>query len=424
VKLRSVNRFLQPIERGLKNRVSKPIRLYLKVQLARRYRSALRVFGRACFIGITGSCGKTTATELIAAILAREGRVQKGSHENTALCFARTILAVSPRHRFCVSEISAQMPGVMEESTKLLQPQIGVVTHIGQDHYGNFRSLEATAAEKGKLVEALPANGVAVLNADDPYVYGMRERTRARVITYGLSVDATVRGENVSCVWPTPMSLDVCCAQQRLHVQTRLLGEHWAYTVLAALSAATATGVALERAVQAIETFDPVPYRMSPHETPDGVVFISDTWKAPLWTMPACLDFLRKARAPRKILVAASISDTPKSFYHRYKIVIQQALDAADKIIFVGEHAHSALRARRYPNDDRVMAFDTLYRLNSFLDEYLHAGDLVLLKGSEKADHLHRIVLARTGGIACWREHCGKHRYCSECRHLHSPAGP
>jgi len=420
MKLRFVNRFFKPIERRLKNRFLKPLKDRLKFELAKKYRYVLGVFGKVCFVGVTGSCGKSTTTELIAAILAKEGRVRKGSHANTMPSFVKTILSVSPRHRFCVNEISGHLPGVTEKSAKLLKPQIGVVTHIGQDHYSSYRNLESTAAEKGKLVEALPVNGAAVLNADDPYVYEMRKRTRAQVITYGLSSDATVRGEGVSCAWPRPMSLDVCYAEKRLHVQTRLLGEHWAYAVLAALSTGIAAGVSLERAVQAVETFDPMPYRMSPHQTPDGVTFISDNWKTPLWSIPASLDFMRTAKAERKVVVMGSISDTPKSFCDRYRAVVRQTFDVVDKTVFVGDHARSALRARPRPEDDRVMAFDTLYQLNSFLSDYLKTGDLVLLKGTEHVDHLQRIVLSRTNGIACWREKCGKYRFCSDCRFQHS----
>ncbi len=409
MQLRFGIRFFQPIKSRIK--------LRLKYELARRYRFVLGVLGKVCFIGVTGSCGKTTTKELIAAILAKEGRVQKSNQVvNTTPYVAKTILTVSLWHRFCVGEVSAPSPGIMEESAKLFQPQICVVVHIGQDHYSNYRNLESTAAEKGKLVESLPAGGTAVLNADNPYVFDMCKRTKAQVITYGLSAGAIVRGENVSCAWPKPMSLDICYAEKRFHIQTRLLGEHWAYAVLAAIAAGIAAGVPLERAVQAVESFDPVPGRMSPHETADGVTFIRDDWKAPMWTMPASLNFMRTADAMRKIIVIGSISDTPKSFYQRNRFVIQQTLDVADKIIFVGEHAGSALRATPTPEDDRIMAFRTLYQLNSFLSNYLKAGDLVLLKGSIRTDHLQRIVLRRTNDIACWREKCNKMRFCSDCR--------
>jgi len=419
-----INRFFRPKKRFVKVHFFKPIKSRLKLELAKRYRTVLGVLGKVCFIGVTGSCGKTTTTELIASILADEGQVQKGSCANTIDSVGKTILTVLPRHRFCVNEVSGHFPGAMEKSAKLFQPQIGVVTNIGQDHYSNYRNLESTAAEKGKLVEALPVDGVAVLNIDDPYVSAMRKRTRARIITYGLSADAMVRGENVSCSWPRPMSLDVCYAEKWLHVQTQLLGKHWAYAVLAALATGIVVGVSLERAVQAIKTFAPVPGRMSPREIPNGVTFIRDDWKAPLWTIPASLDFMRTAKAQRKVIVIGSISDTPKSFHDRYKIIIRQSLDVVDKIVLVGDHAHSALKARPHPENECVMAFDTLYQANSFLSNYLKAGDLVLLKGSIRADHLQRIVLSRTNNTACWREKCGKFRCCSDCRLLHSPLVP
>ncbi len=407
------------------NRFFKPIKSYLKFELAKRYRTVLGVLGKVCFIGVTGSCGKTTTKELIAAILAHEGQVRKSNQViNTTRYVAKTILTVYPWHRFCVSEVSAPSPGIMEKSAKLFQPQIGVVAHIGQDHYSNYRNLESTAAEKGKLVEALPVGGVAVLNIDNPYVSAMRKRTRAQVITYGLSADAMVRGENVSCAWPRPMSLDICYAEKQLHVQTQLLGKHWAYAVLAAIATGIVVGVSLEHVVQAIKTFAPVPGRMSPRETPDGVTFIRDDWKAPLWTIPASLDFMRTAKAQRKVIVIGSISDTPRSFHDRYKTVIRQSLDVVDKIILVGDHARSAIKARPHSENECVMAFDTLYQLNSFLNNYLKAGDLVLLKGSTRADHLQRIVLSRTNNTACWREKCGKFRFCSDCRLLHSPFVP
>jgi len=220
------------------------------------------------------------------------------------------------------------------------------------------------------------------------------------------------------------MSLDVCYAQKRFHVQIQLLGKHWAYAVLAAISTGIAAGISLERDVQAVKTFAPVLNRMSPYETTDGITFICDDCKAPLWTISASLDFMRTAKAERKVAVIGSISDTPKNFHDRYRTVIRQALDAVDKIVFVGDHAHIALKARPHPEDDRVMAFDTLYQLNSFLSNYLKAGDLVLLKGSMNADHLQRIVLSRTNDIACWQEKCGKLRFCSGCRYQHSPSVP
>jgi UDP-N-acetylmuramoyl-tripeptide--D-alanyl-D-alanine ligase len=407
------------------NKILKPIKQLVKYELAGGYRRTLDKLGNICFIGITGSCGKTTTTELLAAILAKEGQVHKCSHLNAAEAVVDTILTVSPRHRFCIQELSAGKPGLITKTAKLLRPQIGLVTNIGQDHYSSFRTLEATAAEKGKLVEMLPPDGTAVLNADDLHVFDMRKRTKAKVVTYGLSAEAIVRGENVSCVWPERMSLDVCFEGKRVHVQTQLLGEHWAYTVLAAVAAAISAGVSLEHAVEAIEAFEPIPYRMCPYKTADGVTFISDNWKAPFWSIPASLDFMRKANAQRKISVIGTISDTPKGFADRYRAVIRQTRDIVEKTIFVGEHALTALRFRQNPDDQSIMAFCTLVQLDTFLNSYLRPGDLVLLKGTENEDHLQRIIISRTHiskqDNICRREKCGKKRFCDDCRHLFVP---
>lgn len=199
-------------------------------------------------------------------------------------------------------------------------------------------------------------------------------------------------------------------------MQTRLVGAHWVHTVLASLSAALAAGVSLPRAVEAVEAFEPILGRMSPHETPGGVTFVSDAWKAPFRTIPASLEFLRTARAQRKIVVVGTVSDTPKGFEQRYKTIAKQALDVADKVLFVGDHAHAALKARTNPQDDRVMAFGMLYQLECYLRTYLKSGDLVLLKGTTKTDHLQRIVMARTDDkMACWREKCNHPCFCAAC---------
>jgi UDP-N-acetylmuramoyl-tripeptide--D-alanyl-D-alanine ligase len=413
--VKSVQSTISHAARTLKQRFLRPARLRLRHALARTYRPLL---GRTCFIGITGSCGKTTTTELIAAILAEDSRVRRSSHLNTSDQIAQTLLASWPADRFCVSEISGHSLKGLTSSIELLRPSIGVVTNIGYDHYRSHRTLQTAAAVKSRLVESLPASGTAILNADDPNVIPMRERTKARVITYGLSPDAMLRGQNVSSAWPARLSLDISFGVDTVHVQTQLLGEHWASAVLAAVAASVVAGVTLPQAAARVETFKPVPYRMCPHQTPDGITFISDNWKAPLWTLPGSLDFVRKASAPRKIVIIGSISDTPRSFSDRYKIALKQSIHIADMTIFAGEHAFSALRSSLYDRN-KVMAFTSLPPLSTFLSGYLQPGDLVLLKGVEEVDHLQRLILTRTGEVTCWQT-CRKRRFCDDCRHLYA----
>lgn len=391
-------------------------------RLASLYR---RFLGHCRFVGVTGSSGKTTTKELIGAMLATQGPcwVNSGTH-NMMHHVAHTILKMPRRYQFCVHELGGPQPNALAKTVKMFRPHIGVVTQVGYDHYTAYRGLEAIAAEKAKLVEALPASGAAVLNADDPRVLAMRERTRARVLTYGLSEEAMVRGEDIVSAWPETLSLSVVYARNRLRVQTRLLGEHWASAVLAALATGIALGLPLEEAARAIGDVPPVYCRLSPHAMPDGVTFIQDSWKAAFYTFPASLRFLKTAHAARKVAIIGTISDAPGKAPKRYRQVAQQALKVADRVIFVGQWAPSALKGAPPEDAPRLFAFDDIYKLRPFLRDFLTAGDLVLLKGSATVDHLERLVLDWETEFPCWRLACKRMMLCPECRYRHRPFVP
>lgn len=370
------------------------------------------------FIGVTGSAGKTTTTQLIGACLQVAGRVRKTNRLvgrlNGPRFAAQLVLTTTPLHRFGVSEFGVGGPGMMAEYVEAMPPDIGVVTNVAWDHYTAFRGLEATAREKRVLVEALPAHGTAVLNVDDPHVAAMGPFTRARILTFGLSAEAAVRGEDVAAVWPERLSLGVRYGNERVRVQTRLVGGHFAHAVLGALATAVAAGVPLGEAARALESVEPVDGRYSVH-TIRGVTFIRDDWKAPLWSIPAALQFLGTARARRRILILGTISDYPGDSSQKYRAVARQALLVADKVLFVGPMAHCALRARDASNPDALAAFDRLSALDQFLQGFLQDGDLVLIKGSATADHLQRLVLSRSGDNRCWEPACGRAIYCTAC---------
>lgn len=367
---------------------------------------------------MTGSAGKTTTTKLIAACLRTAGRVRETDRLvgqlNGQRFATQLVLTTTPLHRFCVSEFGIGGPGMMASYVEAMPPDIGVVTNVAWDHYSAFRGLESTAREKRVLIEALPAHGTAVLNGDDPHVVGMRAFTRAGILTFGLSAEADVRGEEVSAVWPDRLSLTVRHGSERVRVRTRLVGEHFAHAVLGALATAVAAGVPIGDAARALESVEPVDGRYSVH-TVRGVTFIRDDWKAPLWSIPAALRFLGSARARRKIFILGTISDYPGDSSQKYRAVARQASPVADKILFVGNMAHCALRARDPSDPDRIGAFDSVLALDQFLQGFLQDGDLVVIKGSATADHLQRLVLSRSGDNQCWEPACGRAMFCSAC---------
>jgi aminoacyl-tRNA hydrolase len=352
---------------------------------------------RTVFIGITGSSGKTTTKELIAAILSKQLRGQKSPQTcNTPYHVARQVLRTRTHDNFSAIEVSAIDLGrpVMDIVLELFEPRISVVTNIAADHLDCFGSVEAIAAEKGKLVAALPANGTAVLNADDPHVIAMRNKCAGRVITYGLAPDAAFRAENIRSNWPNRLSFTALCDNKKVQIETQLCGSHLIHNVLAALAVGHVMGIPLASAADAIRDIRPVGGRMSPVPISNGVTFIRDDWKATLSAIPSVLEFMQQATAERKIVILGTISDYQGQADLKYLAVAKQALAVADVVLSVGPWSSRCLRARRHPDDDAVRAFATVEQLSKFLRGFLKAGDLVLVKGSGPADRLQRIVTA------------------------------
>ena len=399
---------------GVYKRLLQPTYERLYWLVARAHRARLN---DTVFIGVTGSVGKTTTRNFINSVLATtlSGRVADGTRNNVHSA-ARSILECArPGDGFHVVEVSAPEPGWLPRQLQLVRPRIGVVTAIGTDHYTAWGSVEAIAAEKGRLVRSLPRDGVAILNADDPRVLAMAGDFDGRTITYGISADAAVRAVNVSDSWPDRLSFDLVHGGQSVFVQTHMCGTQWVPAALAAAAAGIVLGVPLESIAEGLARVEPVNARMSPVVLLDGVAFIRDDCKAPIGSIPPALEFLRTARAKRKIAIIGTISDIVGNAGRAYVKVARQALAIADVVCFVGPRAFVAMPAKTDPDDGRLKAFGTVRAAQAFLSSFLEPGDLVLLKGSNAADHLYRLILSRISPVACWRMDCKRHGYCDRC---------
>ncbi len=387
------------------------------------------------FIGITGSCGKTTTKDLAAGLLA--GRLRGSCNAGSGNCgtdLVQTVLLAKPADDFCIQELGAWGPGTLDAGIQLVQPHVGVILNVRRDHYSRFQGLEHTRDEKAKVVECLPPTGIAILNTDDPYVASMRIRTRARVLTFGSGDDADFRIGAVRSVWPDRLSFDLSVQDERRVVRTQLIGEHVVGSAAAAIAIAHTLGVPLDEAIERIAILPPTARRMSSLVTGSGVAVVRDDFKAVSDSLDETLHFLDSARADRKVLVVGRISDHPGRSRSVYTSFAHAAGAIADLLIFVGERPESLWGQNRRLAPEflaefsgaraKVVLFQTVRDASRFLRNELRSGDLLVLKGSGASDHLERILLEHQATVRCWRADCGLVTACDSCPLLETPAEP
>ena len=252
-------------------------------------------------VGLTGSAGKTGTKDLIAQLLGRIGSTvfTQGSFNNE-LGLPLTALRVAPDTRFLVLEMGARGKGHIAELTEITPPRIGAVLNIGAAHLGEFGSREGTAEAKGELVEALPPEGTAVLNADDPLVRTMAARTRARVVWFGESEQADVRAEDVRLDRAGRPAFTLVARGGSAPVALRLYGEHQVSNALAAAAVALECGLDVAAAADALSGARSLSrWRMELTDRPDGVTVINDAYNANPDSMRAPCRRSPRARAGR-----------------------------------------------------------------------------------------------------------------------------
>lgn len=245
-------------------------------------------------VALTGSAGKTSTKDLIAQLQQRRGpTVWTPGNFNNEIGLPVAVLRCTADTRFLVLEMGARGVGHIRHLTELAPPRIGVVLNVGSAHVGEFGGRERIAEAKGELVEALPTaadGGVAVLNVDDPLVRGMASRTRARVVWFGESEEATVRAENVRLTEEGRPSFTLHTPSGCADVILRLYGEHHVSNALAAAAVAHESGMPVAEIADALSAAGSLSrWRMEVTERADGVTVVNDAYNANPESMRAAL---------------------------------------------------------------------------------------------------------------------------------------
>ena len=358
----------------------------------------------ATIIGITGSSGKTSTKDLVAALVERAGpTIAPPGSFNNELGHPYTVLRADASTRFLVLETSARGIGHIRALTRIAPPRIGVVLNVGSAHLGEFGSREAIATAKGELVEALPAatdGGVAILNADDPLVASMANRTRARVVTVGESPGADVRADQVQLDDLGHATFRLNSRAGTTMVTLPLVGGHHVGNALAAAAVALECGLSVPAIAEALSAAGPRSrWRMELVERTDGVVVINDAYNANPESVRAALKTLAaigRARPARTVAVLGEMAELGADAADEHDAIGRLAvrLDIS-RLIAVGAAArpmaHGAALEGSWDGESTWVA-DSDAAL-TLLQHELRPGDVVLVKASRAAS-LERIAIA------------------------------
>jgi len=338
-------------------------------------------------IGVTGSTGKTTTKEAIAAVLSTRFRVFR-NYANYSGRYGLPIALgrLESHHEMAVLELAADSFDEVRDLAALTRPRVGVVTAVNEAHIEHLGSLEAIAQEKGRLVEVLPAGGLAVLNCDDARVLSMRERTRAHVCTYGLSSQADVIAREIQCRLEG-VDFTLLHRGKRCPVRLRLLGQHNVYAALAAIAVGDHYSIPLPEALSALAELPPQRGRLCPLLGRGGSLLLDDTYSASSASSLAALDALARLPAGRRIAVLGDMEQLGEFSLEAHRQVGCRAAKAVDYLITKGEKARWIAEAAEEAGLDRSRIYVT-YRSEEAvarLQEDLCEDDMVLVKGSAEA---------------------------------------
>lgn len=349
--------------------------------LARYVVSRLR--DQLTVVGVTGSQGKTSTKDLLAAVLSSTApTVATSGSLNNELGVPITMLRADPTTRFLVLEMGARHVGQIAAFADLIAPDIAVVLNVGSAHLGKFGSAAAIARAKGELVQGLAPGGTAILNTDDPRVVAMHALTNGPVLTFGQAVHADVRVcDLVLDRLARPSFTLTTPGGASTPVTLPILGAHQALNASAAVAAGLAAGVPTDTAAAALATASVSKWRLEVRDLACGATLLNDSYNAHTESILAGLDTLAAVDARRRIAVLGEMLELGDDSDREHRAVGAYATARADLVVTIGDVARAIASAA----GDRAVALPDNDAAIDWLRHQLTAGDVVLIKASRGA---------------------------------------
>ena len=348
-------------------------------QIARFWRRKLNLR----VIGITGSVGKSTTKEMVAEVLGTRYRTLRSpGNLNNEIGLPLTILRLGSGYERAVLEMGFYVPGEIQFLCDIALPHIGVVTNVGTVHAERAGSQEAIARGKSELVQALPSDGVAILNFDDPWVRRIEEKTKARVFFYGLSPEAHLWADQIEGLGLDGIRFRLHYKGETIHSHVPMIGRHSVHTALRAAAVGLNDGLNWQEIFEGLAQGH-TQLRLVAVRSQTGALILDDTYNASPESMLAALNLLDEMDG-RKIAVLGDMLELGPYERQGHEIVGMRAAQVAKVLLTLGPRAHMFAEAARRAGmkASQVFEFEQAEPIMDWLNKNLTSNDAVLIKGS------------------------------------------
>ena len=344
-----------------------------------------RLRSHASVVAITGSNGKTTTRRMTTMVLDQQyNTLTAVGNFNNDIGLPLTLLGLSTDHQWAILELGTNNPGEIARLAEICTPDIGVLTNIGPAHLEGLGSIEGVMHEKGDLLKSLGPSGKAILNADDPRVIQLASKTKAEVILYGLSREATIRAEDIQET-EHAISFKLILAGERISVRLNTPGRFMVSNALAAAAVGHQLGLAGETVKTGLEAFKPVSGRMNIKHTSGNINIIDDTYNANPESMKAAFATLDTMRAgARGVVVIGDMLElgVEAQTLHR-KVGARAARSTISRLYACGAFAAEVTAGAREEGMPPKDTFEGNHdEIVADLKNWLQPGDWLLVKGS------------------------------------------
>ncbi len=364
----------------------------LRTYLARQY---TKLYSKSLFIGVTGSIGKTTCVRASLAVLSQRFKtITTASNSSSMSNIPQTLLKLSPQVKKVILEMGIEYKGEMDSYLSQVKPNTVIVTKISYPHSESLSDLNEILDEKGKLIEQLPANGVAILNWDDPNSKKLADKCKGTIIYFGTDPQkCTVWADNIK-IEDFRTTFELNLGVERVKVNYQLLGEHQVYPALAAAALGVSCDIPLTKIKIALESVLPQEHRLQAILGPNGSIILDDSYDSSPSDIEAAIDTLLKVPARRRILVLGEIKELGKysDALHRQiaQIIYKEKID----LVILGQGDTKIIADELLSLgfwDEKLQTNLQNSQLVGKLLKILGKGDVCLIKGS-KAVRLDEVV--------------------------------